>query len=306
MRRVARAVAVAGLPVNARTVLRPAPAGITYTYLWPHPGTGVTLTHSRHLQLPYGPQTPGPPDAGPAESNDNNNNNNNDDDAASSSRSRSRSESSNGARFDWKETAFKMAEASLTTFASVAVLGAVGYGYTRYYKHMILEKMENAFNPGDPVLDIAATAKQGSATGGHVLMDEDNQREHWVIREEQALIDDIVAGRVRGQYHLIVGEKGTGKSSMLIDAMAKIDGEGCAMFDAHANPEIFRIRLGKALDFEFHEDNMGSFFSIRGPRDAGALLDVERAFNKLEKVALKRRQKVGRPLILIFNSMHLL
>lgn len=56
----------------------------------------------------------------------------------------------------------------------------------------------------------------------------------------------------------------------------------------------------------FHEDNIGSLFSIRGPRDAGALLDVERAFNKLEKVALKRRQEVGRPLILIFNSMHLL
>lgn len=60
------------------------------------------------------------------------------------------------------------------------------------------------------------------------------------------------------------------------------------------------------INCRFHEDNIGSLFSIRGPRDAGALLDVERAFNKLEKVALKRRQKVGRPLILIFNSMHLL
>ncbi|KAK3086967.1 hypothetical protein LTR53_019954, partial [Teratosphaeriaceae sp. CCFEE 6253] len=78
------------------------------------------------------------------------------------------------------------------------------------------------------------------------------------------------------------------------------------MLEAHADPEIFRIRLGKALDFEFHEDNIGSLFSIRGPRDASALLDVERAFNKLEKVALKRRDKVGRPLILIINSTHLL
>jgi hypothetical protein len=209
-------------------------------------------------------------------------------------------------QFDWTGTLFKMTEAALTTLASVAILGAVGYGYTRYYKHMVLEKMDNAFKPGDPVLDLAATGKQGSATGSQILVDEDQQREHWVIREEQDLIDRIVAGQVRGQYHLLVGEKGTGKSSMLIDAMAKIDGEGCAMFDAHSNPEIFRIRLGKALDFEFHEDNIGSLFSIRGPRDAGALLDVERAFNKLEKVALKRRREVGRPLILIFNSMHLL
>lgn len=182
----------------------------------------------------------------------------------------------------------------------------MGYGYTRYYKYMVLEKMENAFKPGDPVLDLAATNKQGTATGGVVLVDEDQQREHWVIRDEQNTIDDIVAGRLRGQYHLLVGEKGTGKSSMLIDAMAKVNGEGCAMFEAHSNPEVFRIRLGKALDFEFHEDNIGSLFSIRGPRDAGAILDIERAFNKLEKVAMARRDKVGRPLILIFNSMHLL
>jgi len=52
-------------------------------------------------------------------------------------------------------------------------------------------------------------------------------------------------------------------------------------------------------------DNIGALFSIRGPRDATALLDIERAFNKLEKIALKRRQTVGRPLILIINSTHL-
>jgi hypothetical protein len=182
----------------------------------------------------------------------------------------------------------------------------VGYSYNKYYKYMVLEKMENAFAPGDPVLAMAETAKRGSATTGLVLSEEAQKSEHWVLRDEQQLIDAIVSGQAKGQYHLLVGEKGTGKSSMLIDAMARIDGEGCAMFDAHADPEIFRIRLGKALDFEFHEDNIGSLFSIRGPRDASALLDVERAFNKLEKVALKRRSRINRPLIIIVNSMHLL
>ena len=183
----------------------------------------------------------------------------------------------------------------------------IGYSYNKYYKFMVLEKMENAFAPGDPVLELAATAKRGSAMPAtRTLTDEKKKYEHWVLRDEQELVDAIVSGKLKGQYHLLVGEKGTGKSSMLIDAMAKVDGEGCAMFDAHADPEIFRIRLGKALDFEFHEDNIGSLFSIRGPRDASALLDVERAFNKLEKVALKRRNKVHRPLIIIVNSMHLL
>ncbi len=170
---------------------------------------------------------------------------------------------------------------------------------------MVLEKMENAFAPGDPVLDMAATAKHGQT----IQVGDDGEKksaEHWVLRDEQEFIDSIVHGKTKGQYFLLVGEKGTGKSSMLIDAMGKIDGEGCAMFEAHADPEIFRIRLGKALDFEFHEDNIGSLFSIRGPRDASALLDVERAFNKLEKVALKRRDRVGKPLIIILNSMHLI
>lgn len=245
------------------------------------------LVQRRFQGLPVGPQLPGQQDE--------------EDQPKSSGNKDGKSEG-----FTWGPTLFKMFESALTTFASVAILGAVGYGYTRYYKHMVLEKIENAFKPGDPVLDLAATSKQGTATGGTVLLDEDKHREHWVLREEQDLIDSIVSGRTRGQYHLLVGEKGTGKSSMLIDAMAKINGEGCAMFDAHADPEIFRIRLGKALDFEYHEDNIGSLFSIRGPRDAGAILDIERAFNKLEKVAMARREKVGRPMILIFNSMHLL
>ncbi|QIW95941.1 hypothetical protein AMS68_001459 [Peltaster fructicola] len=212
-------------------------------------------------------------------------------------------------REQWREIGFKVLESAFTTFAAVAVLGAVGYGYTVYYKNMVLRKMEHAFEPGDPVLELAATSKaerlKSREDDAEILIDEHQHRDHWFLRDEQQLLDAIVTGKTRGQYHLLVGEKGTGKSSMLIDAMAKVDGEGCAMFEAHADPEIFRIRLGKALDFEFHEDNIGSLFSIRGPRDANALLDIERAFNKLEKVALKRRRELGKPLIMIIGSMHL-
>jgi len=166
-------------------------------------------------------------------------------------------------------------------------ISLIGYSYTVYYKSLILKKMEHAFEPGDPVLVMATTGKDVQ------------DREHWVVRDEQLRLDAIVSGQTKGQYYLIVGEKGTGKSSMLIDSMSRVDGEGVAMFDAHADLEIFRVRLGKALDFEYHEDNIGALFSIRGPRDASALLDIERAFNKLEKVALTRRKKIGRPLILV-------
>lgn len=179
-----------------------------------------------------------------------------------------------------------------------------GYLYHRFYKWLVLHKMEKAFEPGDPVLELAATGKQvpTSITSSH----EYDEETHWVLRDEQGKIDAIVNGTEAGRYHLLIGEKGTGKSSMLLDAMKKIDGEGVSMFEAHADLEIFRVRLGKSLNFEFHEDYIGSYFSERGPRDSTALLDIERALNKLEKIALRRRKTVGRPLILIVNCVHLL
>ena len=200
----------------------------------------------------------------------------------------------------WGSAAFKAFESAATTFVSIMVLGLAGYGYHRYYKYLVLQKMEKAFDPGDPVLELANSARQTSTS----MLTEDEK--HWIRRHEQEKIDAIVNGKTRGHYHLIIGEKGTGKSSMLLDAMQKVNGEGISMFEAHADLEIFRIRLGKALNYEFHEDYIGSLFSIKGPRDTTALLDIERAFNKLEKIALQRRKTVGRPLVLIINSTHLL
>ncbi|KAL6713400.1 hypothetical protein ACLMJK_008865 [Lecanora helva] len=195
-----------------------------------------------------------------------------------------------------------MFESTATTFASIVVLALAGYGYHKYYKYLVLQKMENAFNPGDPVLELAA---MGKGLPSSILQEDDQD---WIRHNEQAKIDAIINGSDRGHYHLLIGEKGTGKSSMLLHAMQKIDGEGVSMFEAHADLEIFRIRLGKALDYEFHEDYIGSLFSIKGPREGNtALLDIERAFNKLEKVALRRRRTTdGRPLILVINSTHLL
>ncbi|KAH9904281.1 hypothetical protein F4778DRAFT_731967 [Xylariomycetidae sp. FL2044] len=195
----------------------------------------------------------------------------------------------------------KMGESAATTFASVVVLGVgfavAAYVYHRAYKYLQLQKIANAFEPGDPVLELAAMGKE--------IPDPPNAH-HWIMREEQHRVDAIINGEEKGHYHLIMGEKGSGKSSMILEAMRKINGEGCAMFEAHADLEIFRIRLGKALDYEFHEDYIGGYFSERGPRESTALLDIERAMNKLEKVALRNRSKKGKPLILIINQTHLL
>jgi hypothetical protein len=200
-------------------------------------------------------------------------------------------------------TAKKMGEAAATTFASILVLGGgfaiAGYAYHKTYKRIVLKKIAGAFEPGDPVLDLAAIGKGVPHTPG-------GSDDRWVARDEQIHVDSIVAGEDVGHYYLVIGEKGTGKSSMLIEAMRKIDGDGIAMFEAHSDLEIVRIRLGKALDFEFHEDYIGGYFSERGPRDTTALLDIERALNKLEKVALQLRAERRRPLVLIINQMHLI
>lgn len=201
-----------------------------------------------------------------------------------------------------------MLESAATALATIVVLGGGfafgGFAYHKFYKWLVLHKMEGSFKPGDPVLELAAIGKQVPNTKANGKPQGDS--EHWIIRDEQVLIDSIVNGTEKGHYHLLIGEKGTGKSSMLLDAMKKVDGEGVSMFEAHADLEIFRVRLGKALDFEFHEDYIGSYFSERGPRESTALLDIERALNKLEKIALKRRRTIGRPLVLIVNAMHLL
>lgn len=197
----------------------------------------------------------------------------------------------------------KLAEGTATALGSVLVLGLVGYLYHVYYKALTLRKIEEAFASGYSSLELAALGRQFATLQAlcHEETDDD-----WIPRQEQHTIDRIVDGTIQGQYHLLTGEKGTGKTSMLLMAMSKVQGEGVAMMEAHGDLEIFRIRLGKALNYEFHEDYMGSLFSFKGPRDTTPLLDIERAFNKMEKIALKRREQTGKPLVLILNGVHLL
>ncbi|KAH8729792.1 hypothetical protein BGZ61DRAFT_415659 [Ilyonectria robusta] len=206
--------------------------------------------------------------------------------------------SRDGESSGWRDSSFKLLEASVTAFGSVVILGLAGYSYHVYYKSLVLAKMEGAFAVGYSSLEKAALSRH-DVNSEHV-------DEEWIPREEQAKIDEIIDGTCQGHYWLLTGEKGTGKTSMLLHSIKKIHGEGIAMLEVHGDLEIFRLRLGKALDYEFHEDYIGSLFSFKGPRDTTPLLDIERAFNQMEKIALKRKKKLGRPLVLLLNGVHLL
>lgn len=204
-----------------------------------------------------------------------------------------------------QNTRDRIAESALTTLASLVLLGLSGYGYHKWYKWIVLHKIEKSFEAGDPALQFYHNT--------HHIDDEPEsaaseiRQHHFIVRDEQAIIDSIVHGERAGSYFLIVGEKGNGKKGMLLNAMHKNQGLNASIMDASSDLEIFRIRLGKTLDYEYTEDFVGSLFSIKGQRESGPILDIERAFNKLEKVAIRHRLSGdSRPLVMIFNNMHLI
>lgn len=59
---------------------------------------------------------------------------------------------------------------------------------------------------------------------------------------------------------------------MLLHAMLENQADGCAMLEAHEDPEVVRLRLGKALDFEYNEvsepDFKRAIWTRRGDRPA--------------------------------------
>ena len=63
---------------------------------------------------------------------------------------------------------------------------------------------------------------------------------------------------------------------MVYDAMAVIAADGVSACEAHPDLEVFRLRLGKALNYEYNEDTQTGLFQRRDPREGGAPLDIER------------------------------
>ncbi|KAG9105027.1 hypothetical protein FRC07_009655 [Ceratobasidium sp. 392] len=197
------------------------------------------------------------------------------------------------------------ADAVITTLIGITVVFLGGVAYVAWYKANVLNKIETAFEPGyDPALELA----NHPGRGGEV--DEDGKRGYpqsnrHMQRKEQDTVDSIMEGKEAGHYFLFLGPKGSGKTTMMIDGMRKVDADGVAVCDAHPDLEVFRLRLGKALNYEYNEDSQTGLFQRRDPREGGPRLDIERAMNKLEKVAIRRAIKKGRPLVVVFNNIHL-
>ncbi|KAJ3839623.1 hypothetical protein F5878DRAFT_615770 [Lentinula raphanica] len=187
-------------------------------------------------------------------------------------------------------------DATLTTLVGLGVVFIGGVAYLQWYKKNVLDKIELAFEPGyDPALEVAK--HYYTRTGAP--SDEEHMK-----RREQDQIDKIIHGEEAGHYYVLLGPKGAGKGTMIFDSMNAIQADGVAMCDAHPDLEVFRLRLGKALNYEYNEDSQTGLFQRRDPREGGAALDIERALNKLEKVALRVAKRRHKPLVLIINNVH--
>lgn len=148
---------------------------------------------------------------------------------------------------------WKIVKASANIFFRLA-----GYGYHRYYKSLVLSKMENAFKAGgaDPTLDMITTKE-----------DKRSELEHWVPRDEQPKVDAIVNGTDQGKYYLLIGETGTGKASMLFDAATKVDGEGVSILEGMCNYFLDNLHNQSLVLVGLKTSEMrGSHFDTKGTR----------------------------------------
>lgn len=201
-------------------------------------------------------------------------------------------------------------ETALSVTIGLGMVFGGGVAYYSWYKQRVLEKIDLAFQPGyDPALEVASHAysrphnkkRSPEGTDGEA----DDQPSKHIDRPGKKKIKSIINGEEVGHYYVILGPKGVGKGTMIFDCMHEIKADGVSICEAHPDLEVFRLRLGKALNFEYNEDSQTGVFQRRDPREGGPALDIERALNKLEKVALKAAKRRGKPYVLIFNNVHL-
>lgn len=199
---------------------------------------------------------------------------------------------------------------ALKTLIGLGVVFTGGSLYVFWYKHNVLSKIEAAFNETWDDAALVQLIKQELSRFDLLTPDLEHaglQRlaaklfEVNPRREEQDFIDSIVKGETTGSYFLLIGPKGAGKSGMVFDAMLNIRNKGSVFLEAHPDLEVFRLRLGNALNYEFSEDMQAGLFQRPDPRSGGPAMDIERALDKLYEVAMRSRRR--RPLVLVITKI---
>ncbi|KDN36830.1 hypothetical protein K437DRAFT_229516 [Tilletiaria anomala UBC 951] len=177
----------------------------------------------------------------------------------------------------------------------VLLLGAAAMLYQSWYKSHVLKKMDSAFQKGyDPILNLT---NSGSDPSGIQIEPP---------RPEQQVVESIVRGKEAGRYFLVLGSKGSGKSSMFIEEMQRIQADGCAFFDAHSDTSITVDRFSEAINYSMNRDYLGNLLGLSDLSGMSVFQSLERALHKLEQALIRRRQREGKPAIIIMNNCQLL
>lgn len=177
----------------------------------------------------------------------------------------------------------------------VLLLGVAAIGYNKWYKKQVLRKMDTAFEGGyDPILQLSEV---GASDASRIRIDPP--------RPEQQLADSIVRGHGDGRYYLFMGPKGTGKSSMFIQAMADTEAEGTAYFEAHHDLTVVLDRFAESINFSMNRDYLGSLLGLgENPSGTTTMQALERALHKLEQALIVRCKREGRPAVIIMSAAH--
>ncbi|KAG1742684.1 uncharacterized protein EDB91DRAFT_1127505 [Suillus paluster] len=199
---------------------------------------------------------------------------------------------------------------ALKTLVGLGIILIGGNLYVSWYKNNVLSKIEAAFNETWDDTYLVGLIKQELSRFDLLTPDLEHAGlqglagklfEVWPRRQDQDFIDSIVKGERAGSYYLLVGPKGAGKSGMVFEAMLNVRKEGLVFLEAHPDLEVFRLRLGSALNYEFSEDLQAGLFQRPDPRSGGPAMDIERALDKLHDVAMRTGR--CRPLVLGRNVL---
>ncbi|KAG2144663.1 uncharacterized protein EDB93DRAFT_1288952 [Suillus bovinus] len=200
---------------------------------------------------------------------------------------------------------------ALKTLIGLGVIFTGGSLYVFWYKNDVISKIEAAFNETLNDAALVQLIKQELSRFDLLTPDlehADLQRLAAKLSEvhprqpDQDIVDSIVKGEIAGSYFLFVGPKGAGKSGMLFDAMLDMRNKGSVFLEAHPDLEVFRLRLGNALNYEFSEDMQAGLFQRPYPRSGGPAMDIERALDKLHEVAMRCGRR-RRPLVLVITKI---
>lgn len=178
------------------------------------------------------------------------------------------------------------AETALGASAGVILLGLAGLGYNAWYKEQVVRKMEKAFDAGyDPVLALVQSGEASNAKEGQLAH----------VRVEDRLEDDLVRrilrGEERGRYFLILGPKGSGKTTSLIQAMADQSADGVAFFEGHSDPSIVVDRFSESINYSLYRDYLGNLVGLSDLQNMSTFQNLERALHKLEAALIRRRKR---------------